>query len=202
MIINPYAFATAGGSGANNVAALRLMGFGKYKLSPTWKAVTGASEAAPGILTKIATTGWGNAGAVSVEGFTRDCRLVYTWKAPQESNKMIGLSTEATCVSYDTIDYGINLQAGGLIGLYQNSTVLGGDLTVMNPAGAAFGTLEIVRIGRTVTTYRTSSRNEEGKGYPTSFTVLPAVGAVLYVHVAMYGNGVVFDNRDMLWHEL
>jgi hypothetical protein len=174
--------------------------------SPTWTAKVGVSESPTGKLTKTASSGWGNAGAVSVESFTGNCRLSYYWRTPFQNNKMIGIGSDVSCVSYSTIDFGENLELSGgnhNAASYANGSSVGSQ-NVANDASGHIGTLiEIERVGTTVSAYY------------TPYTVTPPVpGAVgrtlfktfaasssgaIYVNVAIDVNGTVFDAADMTW---
>src|ERR1044072_8465444 len=92
--------ASGGGASSPFATYSRIQFFRKYPLPPNWTAIVGASQAWPGLLTKTASSGWGNAGAVSVQGFARDCRFAYLWRAPFGNNKMIGISTDQSCSSF------------------------------------------------------------------------------------------------------
>lgn len=160
-------------------------------------------QSRPSLLKKTSANNW-DAGSASIQKFSGDCRFTYCWRAPCENLKMIGISTDTTCSTFSTIDYGVNLQNPGtsdrVVGIYQNGVVLGGDHTVATMTTDMYVLLEVERVGTTVSLYQTDSRNAATRTKVVDFT--NSSTGDLYVNLAMFGQGVQFDNLDMMWHAI
>lgn len=180
--------------------------------SPTWTGISGATESPTGRLTKTATTGWGNCGAVSNETFAGDCRLAYIFRAPANDNtlRMIGIGADASCNTFSTIDNGHNLEVtAGLdpeISVYQNGSVVDGDNQVGDEPADDGVVMEIERVGTTISHYFTSFIGSPPEPGLPGRTLMPdATGSssgTIRVNVAIFGNGRIIDAADMDWRAI
>lgn len=184
------------------------------QLQPIWNSLTGVSQVCSprtnGLIIKTASSGWGNAGVVSLRSEAGNCRFSYYWRGPCENNKMIGIGTDTSCNTFSTIDFGLNLQNPGTadrtVAKYENGSA-GGNVTVVNLNISDGVLLEIERIGSAVSAYYTAF-----KGFPlprpgllarTSIvTYTGTSSAALYINLAMDVNGVAFDAADMIWEPI
>lgn len=179
-----------------------------------WMNVVGASEV-DGLLTKdTGNNQWGDCGAVSVENFPGDCRLTYYWEndAPFENLKMIGLSTETSCVTFSTIDRGMNLEQSVVdsddaqIAVYHNGGQVGATANTQVAQEEHTGAmLEFERVGGDIIYYflaYTGARPSPGDPGRTSIDLGITSTGDLYVHVAIFGNGKHFDAVDIIFTEI
>jgi len=168
---------------------------------PTWTGVSGASDSS-GLLTKTASNGWGNCGAVSVETQSGDFRLSL-WRADFTGNKpFVGVGPDSSCSTYSTVDFAFHLnehenalwESGSYSGLSQFFTV-GGSIMLV-----------IERIGSTLNYYYlfyTGTRpapNDSGRTLWRTDTGIST--ATFYVNVALSDTGNTFDAAWLEWGPL
>lgn len=186
LIINPFAF---GGAGP--------------PVGPvTWSGITGATESPTGKLTKTAGAGWGNCGAVSVETMAGDCRL--TMYVEDYTVRFIcGMGTDASCSSYNTIDYADFCNFGVDHNSYQNGSSGAGFAN----SGSDFVMIVIERIGSDVNYYKkhyTGSRPLPDDAGRTNFRG-PSTGATgtFGVNAALFDTTLgVIDAANLIWQAI
>ena len=153
-------------------------------------------------LKKIASTGWGNAGAVSNKAFNGDGGVSFT---ANETNtfRMIGLSKFGSADSnYLTIDYAIYPTANGILLIYENGNYIGTFGTY-----ASGDTFKVERKGADIKYYRNANLIYTS----ATLTQVPLVAdAALYSYNSTLNN-VVFvtkanteftENHEITWKDL
>lgn len=73
-------------------------------------------------LTKIATTGWGNSGAVSTKALASGDGFVEFTAAESGTSRMCGLSDGDSTQSYQDIKYAFQLHSSGNVNIYESGT--------------------------------------------------------------------------------
>lgn len=188
FLINPY---TLGGGG------------GSPPIGPvTWDGITGATESPAGVLTKTASTAWGNCGAVSVETMVGDCRLTI-YDEDQSKRFFIGIDPASSCNTFSGIDFAWFCDAGAF-NCYQSGSSIDG----VSP-GASNIMMVIERIGTAYKTYYefyTGARPLPNSGSRTHLSScdMTGSGSTLYVNLAIFTNGVVgqVDASDLIWEAI
>jgi GH18 family chitinase len=88
-----------------------------------WKSASGVSVSGS-TLTKTTATNWGNAGAVSTQSLPSGNGCVEVTASETTTNRMFGLSTGNSNLSYTDIDFALYL-AAGVIKVYEGGTYRG-----------------------------------------------------------------------------
>lgn len=139
----------------------------------TWNSLTGMTLAGT-TLTKTGSSGAFNAAARSTtQGFTGDVKFVWT-TLNGTSGYVCGLTSDLTGVDYTDVEYGIN--QGGSLNIFEAGASRGAFGAI-----ATGNTLEVRRVGNTITYYKNSVL------FYTS--LVSASGKTLYPMISSYNAG-------------
>ena len=83
------------------------------------------SPATGNSLTKTASTGWGNAGAISTQQLASGDGYVEITASETTTNRMFGLSNGNSNANYTDIDFGFNLRPGANLQVYERGILRG-----------------------------------------------------------------------------
>ena len=87
-----------------------------------WTSLVGV-DAPSNSVTKTASTGWGNAGAVSQQQLPSGDGYVEITASETNTHRMFGLSNGNTNASYQDIDFALYAQAGGNLQIYEGGAL-------------------------------------------------------------------------------
>lgn len=149
----------------------------------SWTSVVGVSDVA-GVLTKTASTGWGNCSAWNSVAITGDGG--FKFKSDDTSKElMCGLSTSPTGSSYTTVEFGVYLAAGNYGVVYEN----GFPKTVTIGAYSPNDTFSVEVENGTVLYKRNGV---------TFYTSLATATSPLYTHVALKTIGAAISGARLV----
>ncbi|NUM33988.1 MAG: PEP-CTERM sorting domain-containing protein [Candidatus Brocadiae bacterium] len=147
-----------------------------------WTSIVGVSVNG-NILTKTAGTGWGNAGAFSVQYIAagNDGYAEITVKETS-TYRMFGLSDTDASLSYDTIDYAIYTSTGGELLVYENG--------VRRELGLGYTTNDVLQVAREGSYIKYSKNGQV-------FRTVSALSGNLYADASFYNTGSTVYNAKI-----
>jgi hypothetical protein len=172
-------------AGCSSTAATPVEGLARSQAAlnngVTWTDEVGVS-ASGSSLTDTAATGWGNSGAASTQSLSGSGSTTFS-AGETNTYRMAGLTHAVTDSSYDGIDFGIFLEAGGGLGVFEDGMFRGTFGTY------AVGDVFTVQVTGSVVTYL-----QNGNLFYTSAST-PTFPLV--VDVALYTQGATLDNATL-----
>lgn len=189
-IINPFIFGSSG-----------------PVFGVTWTGITGATESPTGRLTKTASQGWGNCGAVSVETMAGDCR--FTIYVEINANRyFVGIGPDSSCDNFNTVDFAF-FQDNGLYSIYES----GSSPTNRSTAGGFTSTMLVIeRVGTDYDYYYldySGSRPAPDDAGRTHWRgPITGSGSTLYVNAALFHQNPpsaapgLIDAADIIWEAI
>ena len=177
------------------VALLLLPAYAQAAVPVVWTAAVGVTDDGEGTLTKTATNGWGNGGAISTQQIIGNGYVEFT--AIQTSvARLIGLSNGDTNQDYSDIDFAVELLNDATVAVYEGGTSKG-----------AYGTYaqgDVFRVGVTngvVRYYKNGTAFYVSSGTPTFPLIVDSAifnqGGKLANAMVQADGGVAFPKRNV-----